>query len=102
MNVNVPWWVVAGLMALIGIGTIIASSVEKWDGAPIAIGAGIGAVAAAIWAFIRRLAGSLKVTLTLSSGEVVTVYRLHDLDWGVMSALLVGGGVIGAIVMAAM
>ena len=98
MSIKVPWWIASPVLAAIGIGLIIAAALGKWDGAAVAIGAGGGAVAAAIWAAIRGLSGSLSGSVTTSSGEVTVSYALKDLDFWVMTGALVVGIIVGVVI----
>jgi hypothetical protein len=94
-------WIVFGITLVIGALAIIVPLATSWPEPAAAVGFGIGAVVAALWAGIRGLVAKISGSASPSSVRVTATWTLDQLDWAVMAGAVILGVVVGVIVQVA-
>jgi hypothetical protein len=91
-------WIVFAVTLVIGALAVIVPLATRWPEPAVAVGLGVGALVAAIWAGVRGLVAKISGSATSSSIRVTASWALDGLDWAVMAGAVVLGVVVGVIV----
>jgi hypothetical protein len=91
-------WIVFGITLVIGALAVIVPLATHWPEPAAAVGLGIGALVAAIWAGVRGLVAVISGSASPSSVRVTATWTLDGLDWAVMSGAVILGILVGVIV----
>ncbi len=90
-------WIVFAITLVIGGLAVIVPLATHWPQPQAAVGLGIGALVAAVWAGGRGLVAKISGSATESSVRITESWALDGLDWAVMAGALVVGIVVGVI-----
>jgi hypothetical protein len=91
-------WIVFAITLVIGALAVIVPLATHWPEPAAAVGLGIGALVAALWAGIRGLVAKISGSASPTSVRVTASWALDGLDWAVMAGAVILGVVIGVIV----
>ena len=91
-------WIVFAITLLIGGAAVVVPLATHWPEPAAAVGLGIGALIAAIWAGVRGLVAKISGSASPTSVRITESWALDGLDWAVMAGAVILGVVIGVIV----
>jgi len=91
-------WIVFAITLVIGGLAVVVPLATHWPEPAAAVGLGIGALVAAVWAGVRGLVAKISGSASSSSVRVTASWTLDGLDWAVMAGAVVLGVVVGLII----
>ena len=91
-------WIVFAITLVIGGLAVVVPLATRWPEPQAAVGLGIGALVAALWAGIRGLVAKISGSASPTSVRITESWTLDGLDWAVMAGAVIVGVVVGVII----